>query len=280
MKKTTPLSPLCALLVLLPAAISPSQRLHADAATDLAQAMEQKAPHRQVDFHARLADVPRVHSPLPGDAPAFPPAIRQQVFHLDAARIQKLALNDPLLQAAYAQMFTTWFCGNTDTIPARHTAVREDLQRRGDAATPLLLQLLGSFPWSQYGENLFFQIEAFSSISLAPYQTAARECCQMGRPDTTNRTWRALSWFLSRRGTAQDLELLLNLKKHLPAEQRASISDSDIARMKKRLNGTLKPTEWYGRPPVGYHWPAPAQQPLPKAQARPSPTSFLFSQRC
>lgn len=251
MKKHTLLLPL-----LLLGGMMPCQRVHADAATELAQAMQSRRSSLQSDLSSHIVKGPRVRKFLSEETEVLSTAYRQQLVQLDRAKVKSLALYDPLLHAAYMEMFMTNFCGTViETIPAWYTAVYSDLQQRGDAATPLLLELLAAAPGPQFGEELFFKIEDFSTISLAPYLDAAR--AQVRRPDTTDRTWRAISYFLSRRGIAQDLELLLDVKKHLPFEQSASISQSDIERMKKRLNGTLKPTEWHGRPPEGYHWPSP-----------------------
>lgn len=248
------------LLVLLLGAMVPPQPMHADAGSELATAMKSRAANHQLDISSHVTREVRERELSPGETKALSSTYRQQVFQLNRAKVKSLKLDDPLLLAAYMEMFMTSFCGTAvEPIPAWYAAVYSDLQQRGNAATPLLLKLLAGAPGPQFGEELFFKIEGFSPISLAPYLDAARIRLQARRPDTTERTWRAISYFLSRRGTAQDLELLLDVRKNLPFEQSASISQSDIERMKKRLNGTLKPTEWHGLPPEGYHWPSPQQ---------------------
>jgi hypothetical protein len=63
---------------------------------------------------------------------------------------------------------------------------------------------------------------------------------------------------------------LKEMKAH-PSKEVGFVVQPDIERMVKRLNGTLKPTEWTGNPPAGYQWPK--ETPDAKApQSKPTPT--------
>lgn len=245
------------LLVLVLVGTMSHQHASADAGSELALAMENREASLRLDIGTQLARETHARELSPAQTKAFTSTYRQQVFQLDRSKMKSLRLDDPLLIAAYMELFLTNFCGTrAEPMPAWHSAVYSDLQQRGNAATPLLLKLLAAAPGPQFGEELFFKIDGFSTMSLAPYLAAARVYLQAPPPSTTERTWRAISYFVSRRGNAHDLDLLEEVRKHLPFGKSVSISPSDIERMRKRLNGTLQASEWHGQPPEGYDLPS------------------------
>jgi hypothetical protein len=172
---------------------------------------------------------------------------------LDSKSLATLPLDSMLLQQAFEQLFLLDFEG---LPPTWHTATKADLMRRGNSATPLLLKLFERPGKIDFREELLFEIEDFPTIDLLPYLEIARRLGTQSINTERPRTCYAITRLLTRRGTSADLEIVKAMSNH-PVKEVAFVIEPDVKRMIKRLNGTLKPSEWTGRPPDGYDWPPP-----------------------
>src|SRR5215203_5351008 len=82
----------------------------------------------------------------------------------------KLPLDSQLLRSAYSQVFL-----RSESTPDSIKAARSDLIRRGDAVTPVLLDLFKENPEGEFRARLLQRIDVFPSIDVVPYVQAARE---------------------------------------------------------------------------------------------------------
>ena len=108
-------------------------------------------------------------------------------------------------------------------------------------------------PLQMYREELLRKVEDYPTLELAPFLEAARIYWNANRDLTPPRTCYAISRILSRRGNEADLSILKEMVEH-PNREVGFVIAPDVKRMEKRLDGSLKPTEWVGRPPDGYDW--------------------------
>ncbi|WP_422315458.1 hypothetical protein [Prosthecobacter sp.] len=152
----------------------------------------------------------------------------------DTKAAAALGLDDPLLLLlAYAELFIVSFDGGAE-IPRWYSVAQADLRGRGDAATPQLLWLFDVHPSQQFREGLLFQIDSFPTINTAPYVTAARNYWQTLQMKTPPRTCYAIARLLSRHGSAEDLSILEEMKKH-PQGEVGIVIQGDMVRMARRL---------------------------------------------
>ena len=193
------------------------------------------------------------------------------VVELNEETLSSLPLDSELLAAAYEELFMDQIEG---TEPPWYNAIRNDLERRGNSATPILLRLFAESV-DGYREGLLFNLENFPTIALKPFLDAARDYWAKKKFRTRPRSCYAISRMLSRRGNASDLNILIEMKSH-PIGEVSFVIEPDIVRMEKRLNGTLKPTEWTGRPPDGYQWVADSNTTTPPLNQQ-SPSSTPWS---
>lgn len=152
----------------------------------------------------------------------------------DAKAAAALGLDDTLLLLAYAELFIVSFDGGSE-IPRWYSVAQADLRGRGDAATPQLLWLFDVHPSQQFREGLLFQIDSFPTINTAPYVTAARNYWQTLQMKTPPRTCYAIARLLSRHGSAEDLKVLEEMKKH-PQGEVGIVIQGDMVRMARRLS--------------------------------------------
>jgi hypothetical protein len=104
---------------------------------------------------------------------------------------------------------------------------------------------------------LLRKVENYPSIDIAPFLDLARSYWREHKFSTPPRTCYGIARILSRHGSKEDQAILAEMKNH-PTKEVGFVIEPDIDRMTKRLNGTLKPSEWHdalGRPPEGYDWP-------------------------
>lgn len=187
---------------------------------------------------------------------------------LDREALQKLSMDDPFLEQAYGEAFLLIF---QDRPPSWFLDIQKDISRRGNEAAPVLLQLIDQHPLQQCRDEIFRKIEDYPEIDIAPFLDAARSYWETHKHTLPPRTCYAIAALLSRNGTEKDQAILGEMVDH-PSKEVGFVIQPDIERMAKRLNGTLKPTEWTGRPPVGYQWPAKPPK-LETPDAKPSTPS-------
>lgn len=183
-----------------------------------------------------------------------------------------LPLDSKIIQDAYAELFIMTE-DRREPRPSWWAPAKQDLMHRGNAATPLLLKLFKEHPLQQFRDDLFRKIENYPSIDIAPFLDLARSYWREHKFGTPPRTCYGIARILSRHGSKEDQAIMAEMKNH-PTKEVGFVIDPDIDRMTKRLNGTLKPSEWHdslGRPPKGYDWPQTT-----KAVGAPAPSPILL----
>jgi hypothetical protein len=136
---------------------------------------------------------------------------------LTRERLEEMSLDDPILYNAYAEAFILTFDRSDGPYPWLD-AIKEDIVRRGDSATPLLVKIFHAHPFQVFRENLFFKIEWYPTIQTEPYLALAREYWFANKFRTPNRTCYAIAHLLSRQGSASDLAILKEMLGHPSGE--------------------------------------------------------------
>lgn len=132
---------------------------------------------------------------------------RDDLRGMTAERLAKMSLDDPLLRHAYINIFLRNI-REPDTLEPEEAAVLEDMRRRGDSITPLLLELARENQDSIFESALLDQISEVENIDLEPYLQYARTLLRE-RTQTINYTLaECASLFLANHGSKQDLALL------------------------------------------------------------------------
>jgi len=180
--------------------------------------------------------------------------------------LAQMSLDNPLLRAAYAQIFllsgkpTNW-----------ELAVRSDLLRRGNAATPVLLSLFEENPESELRAELMGKIEIIPTLDLEPFLNATRALFRKEGLNLPPRTCYQMAWLLERHGTAADSRILEQLRNH-PVKEVGFVIKPNIERMTKRLAQESGSDQAKARLPIapGTATPAPGT-PVPVAAPAASP---------
>jgi hypothetical protein len=184
-------------------------------------------------------------------------------------------LDSEVLREAYAELFIMTE-DRHEPRPSWWEPAKQDLVKRGNSATPLLTTLFKEHPLQQFRDDLLRKIENYPSIDIAPFLELARSYWRDHKYTTPPRTCYGIARILSRHGSKEDQAILAEMKNH-PTKEVGFVIEPDIDRMAKRLNGTLKPSEWHdalGRPPKGYDWPETTRATkAPTTTAQTSPPS-------
>lgn len=137
-------------------------------------------------------------------------------------------------------------------------AFADDIQRRGEAAGPILLKIVKDrSSWTKMArENIFFNLDRYPGFDHRPFIEAAREIWRENKFKTPVRMCHAICDLLEAEGEASDLQIIEEILTHPEAEIQI-VNTSRPERMRKRLSGNLLPSEWHnasGVPPAGYEW--------------------------
>lgn len=189
---------------------------------------------------------------------------------LNAESIKRLTFQDEVLAMAYAEVFIANF-ERGDVPPEWLVVAKNDLLRRGNSAAPLLLDLFESHPLQQFRDELLKKIEDYPNINITPFLDAARSYWKKHKYDTPPRTCYAIAKILSRHGSEADKTILAEMRDH-PSKEVGFVVAPDLERMTRRLDGTLKPDEWHGAPPVGYHWTKGTSEESKAAESKLAPS--------
>lgn len=132
---------------------------------------------------------------------------RDDLRGMTAERLAKMSSEDPLLRHAYIDVFLRRI-REPDTLEPEEAAVLEDMRRRGDSITPLLLELARENQDSIFEGALLDQISEVGNIDLEPYLQYARTLLRE-RTQTMNFVLaQPASMLLANHGSKQDLALL------------------------------------------------------------------------
>jgi hypothetical protein len=132
---------------------------------------------------------------------------REHLHGMTAEKMAKMSLDDPLLRYAYIQVFLRNL-REPDTLEPEQALILEDLRRRGNAITPLLLELARQNQETMFESALLDEIAEVGNIDLNLYLEYARSLLRE-RTQTMNASLaRWASMLLANHGSKQDLVLL------------------------------------------------------------------------
>lgn len=174
-------------------------------------------------------------------------------FPYDVSEIAKMPNDDPRLIVGYLVVFSE-VGRSKDWVQA----FADDIQRRGEAAGPILMQIVKDrSSWTQRTrENLFSHLDRYPRFDHKPFVEAAREVWRENKFKTPVRMCHAICDLLQAEGDASDIQIIEEILTYPDAEI-PWVNASRPERMRKRLSGKLTPSEWRhasGLPPAGYEW--------------------------
>jgi hypothetical protein len=198
-------------------------------------------------------------------------------FPYDVSEISKMPNDDPRLIAGYIVVL------NAEGITKDWVqAFADDIQRRGEAAGPILLKIVKDrSSWTKTTrENILWNLDRYPGFDHRPFIEAARQIWRENKFKTPVRMCHAICDLLEAKGDASDLQIIEEILTY-PEAEIPWINTSRPERMRKRLSGNLLPAEWHdasGRPPAGYEWIDPQSKKAwrfvgaAKPEAKPLPT--------
>jgi hypothetical protein len=157
-----------------------------------------------VEIRAETKDHPGPYREWSQEFLQFEP---ENLHGMTAEKLAKMSLDDPLLRYAYIQVFLQ-NAGGLANLEGEHLLILSDMRRRGDAITPLLLELARQNQETMFEDALLNSIAEVGNIDLEPYLEYARNVLQE-RTQTMNATLAEYaSLLLANHGTKQDLAIL------------------------------------------------------------------------
>lgn len=132
---------------------------------------------------------------------------RDDLRGMTAEKLANMSLDDPLLRYAYIHTFLLNYGGLANLEPA-DALILEDMRRRGESITPLLLELARQNQDSMFESRLLNRIAEVGNIDLEPYIEYARTLLQERTQTMNSSLAECASLFLANHGSEQDLALL------------------------------------------------------------------------
>lgn len=126
---------------------------------------------------------------------------------LTAEKLAKMSFDDPLLRYAYFNIFSRNI-REPDTLASEEAVVLEDMRRRGDSITPLLLELARQNQDTIFESALLQHIAEVGNLDLEPYLKYARTFLQERTQTMNSDLAECASLLLANHGTKEDLVLL------------------------------------------------------------------------
>jgi hypothetical protein len=131
----------------------------------------------------------------------------EHLYGMTAEKLAKMSLEDSLLRYAYIQIFLQ-NVGGLENLESEHALALADMRKRGEAITPLLLELAKQNQDTMFEPRLFNRIADVGTVNLEPYLEYARALLRE-RTQTMNSTLaECASKLLANHGSKQDLALL------------------------------------------------------------------------
>ena len=149
---------------------------------------------------------------------------------LNPSKLMGMPLSDPKLKGVYTELFLQ----SEGIQPTWQLVAREDLQRRGNEATPLLLSLFQENPKQRFRDELMRNIGDHPSIDPTPFLVAATKLIEEDGLRLAPRTCYAIADFFTKAGSKNDLDTLKLLLNSENQEVRLFLPGK-IARMERRL---------------------------------------------
>lgn len=138
--------------------------------------------------------------------------------NITAEQLSKLNIGDPLLRMAYAHLMVSQLIMQLypprrpidySAYPSWDVAALEDLKKRGDAVTPVLLDIAAKNPNSGFEVGVLVHAPLVVK-DLNPYLQHARNILQTRTMEMDSGVAGAVAELLVRRGNSDDLERLRN----------------------------------------------------------------------
>ncbi len=131
----------------------------------------------------------------------------ENLHGMTAEKLVKMSLDDPLLRYAYIQVFLQNL-KEPDTMEPEQVVVLEDIRRRSDSITPLLLELARQNQETGFEQSLLYHITEVGNIDVAPYLEYSRNLLRERTQTMNANLAESASLFLANHGSKQDLALL------------------------------------------------------------------------
>lgn len=132
---------------------------------------------------------------------------RDDLRGITSEKLAKMPLEDPLLRHAYIHIFLQNVGGLTN-LEGEHLLILSDMRRRGETATPLLLDLARQNQETIYEQSLLYRITEVGNIDVAPYLEYSRNLLRERTHTMNANLAESASLFLANHGSKQDLALL------------------------------------------------------------------------
>jgi len=164
---------------------------------------------------------------------------RDDLHGMTAEKLAKMSLDDPLLRHAYIYVFLQ-NVRELDTLEPEQAVALEDMRRRRDSITPLLLELARQNQETGFEGALLDGIAEVGNIDLDPYLEYARKLLRE-RTQTMNYSLaQCASMLLANHGSKQDLALLEQVVAERPYVSRGVSEELKV--LQARLNKTKPET--------------------------------------
>lgn len=131
----------------------------------------------------------------------------EQLKGLTAMNLARMPFDDRLLRYAYISVFLRNI-REPDTLDVEENLVLEDMRKRGDSITPLLLELAGQNQETMFESALLDKIAEVGTVDLYPYLQYARILLRERTQTMNSSLAQCASMLLANHGTKQDLALL------------------------------------------------------------------------
>lgn len=211
----------------------------------LCAAAEESRPPEVAPFKAPEAWMLDENRPRPDPHRRMSPEMNaisdhpDQLENLGAEDLAKMALDDPLLKYACADIFIRSSLGRVGEMDGQQELVLADLRRRGEFASPLLLKLIEENQETHIESSILGLIDYLGTVRLDPFLEYARKLLRK-RPNSE--IVADASGLLARQGTKEDIELLEWLLEQQP------FVVTDVTKNLKALRERLNPLQSEIRP--------------------------------
>jgi hypothetical protein len=165
----------------------------------------------------------------------------ENLHGMNAEKLAKMSLDDPLLRYAYIQVFLQNL-REPDTLEPEQVVVLEDMRRRSDSITSLLLELARQNQETGFEQSLLYRITEVGNIDVAPYLEYARNLLRERTQTMNANLAESASLLLANHGSKQDLALLEQVISERPYVARG------VSEKLKILNNRLERSKQATRP--------------------------------
>ena len=158
------------------------------------------------------------------------------------------------LEYIYGQLFQRWL----EDWDNWKVIALEDIAERKNEAVPILVRVfLENSAGHEFRSHLLENIDSINGISLHPFVEAIREVWKKEGLNLDSDSAVEIVWFLASYGEEEDKKIMEGMLDHRDKGRVGSTAKDQLLYMIKRLDGTMKPSEWHGhrsRTPDGYRW--------------------------